>query len=411
MTASGQSVLYRYRALDGGGGIREGRLSAGSETDAVERLRRSGLRPLSVERHRVSALARELSVPGLGPRVKPAELAVTARQFATMIGAGIPLLRTLEVLQRQSRNPLLAATLDQLRLDVESGQSLSEAVAAHPRVFDRLFVSMIRAGEAAGALDVVLGQLAMSMERSVATRQKIRSAMTYPVAVLVMVVVVIAVMLTVVVPTFAGIYDDLDGTLPLPTRIVVGMSELVTARLPIVLAVLAITVTAVRRWKRTPNGRHRWDGAKLRLPLIGGLLRKSVMARFGRTMSVLTRSGVPVLETLRIAADTVGNEAVARALSATREAVRRGEPIAAHLATSSLFPPMVVQLIAVGEETGSLDKMFDVVGSTFEDEVETAVAGFAALIEPLLMAVIGVVVGGMVVALYLPMFRIIDLVQ
>ena len=410
MTAA-PSVLFRYRALDGGGGIREGRLSAGSENDALERLRRSGLRPLSVERHRVSALGRELSVPGLGPRVKPAELAVVARQFATMVAAGIPLLRTLEVLQRQTRNQFLASTLDQLRLDVESGQSLSDAVAAHPRVFDRLFVSMIRAGEAAGALDVVLGQLAVSMERSVAVRQKIRSAMTYPVAVLVMVLVVITAMLTFVVPTFAGVYEDLDGTLPLPTRVLVGLSDLLTDRLPLVLVALVTVVIAVRRWKRTANGRHRWDSAKLRLPLIGGLLRKSVMARFGRTMAVLTRSGVPVLETLRIAAETVGNEAVARALAGTRDAVRRGEPIAANLAASPLFPPMVVQLVAVGEETGSLEKMFDIVGSSFEDEVETAVAGFAALIEPLLMAVIGVVVGAMVIALYLPMFRVIDLVQ
>lgn len=410
MTAA-QSVLFRYRALDGGGGIREGRLSAGSENDAVERLRRSGLRPLSIERHRVSTLARELSVPGLGPRVKPAELAVVARQFATMVAAGIPLLRTLEVLQRQTGNQFLASTLDQLRLDVESGQSLSDAVAAHPRVFDRLFVSMIRAGEAAGALDVVLGQLAVSMERSVAVRQKIRSAMTYPVAVLVMVLVVITAMLTFVVPTFAGVYEDLDGTLPLPTRVLVGLSDLLTDRLPLVLVALATVVIVVRRWKRTANGRYRWDSAKLRLPLIGALLRKSVMARFGRTMAVLTRSGVPVLETLRIAAETVGNEAVARALAGTRDAVRRGEPIAANLAASPLFPPMVVQLVAVGEETGSLEKMFDIVGSSFEDEVETAVAGFAALIEPLLMAVIGVVVGAMVIALYLPMFRVIDLVQ
>lgn len=410
MTAA-PATLFRYRALDGGGGIREGRLTAGSEHDALERLRRSGLRPLSIERHRVSALARELSVPGLGPRVKPAELAVVARQFATMVAAGIPLLRTLEVLQRQTRNPMLASTLDQLQLDVESGQSLSDAVAAHPRVFDRLFVSMIRAGEASGALDIVLGQLAVGLERSVAVRQKIRSAMTYPVAVLVMVLAVITAMLTFVVPTFAGVYEDLDGTLPLPTRVLVGMSALLTARLPLVAVTLIAAVIVVRRWKRTANGRYRWDAAKLRLPLIGPLLRKSVMARFGRTMSVLTRSGVPVLETLRISAETVGNEAVARALSATRDAVRRGEPIAANLAADPLFPPLVVQLVAVGEETGSLEKMFDIVGSSFEDEVETAVAGFAALIEPLLMAVIGVVVGAMVIALYLPMFRIIDLVQ
>ena len=391
--------------------MREGTLVAETETLAVARIRRMGLRPISVREVRLRSVQRELSIPGLGPRVKGSELSVLVRQFATMIGAGVPLVRTLDVLRRQAENPLLVKTIDQLVLDVESGESLSRAVGRHPRVFDRLAVSMVRAGEAAGALDVVLLQLADTLERTVAMRRKIRSAMAYPVVVLGMVVAVVVAMLVFVVPTFAGIYDDLGGELPLPTRLLLGASDLVTARLPIVMLGSAVVIIAARRWSKTASGRYRLDELKLRLPLVGPLLRKSTLARFGRTMAVLTRSGVPVLETLRITGATVGNAVLARAIESTRDAVGRGEPIAENLERSGLFPAVVIQLVSVGEETGALDQMFEIVGSSFEEEVETAVAGFAALIEPVMMAFIGLVVGGMVVALYLPMFRIIDLVQ
>jgi len=352
-----------------------------------------------------------MSIPGLGPRVKPGELAVLSRQFATMVTSGVPLLRALVVLRDQTDNPLLTATFEQMRLDVEGGDSLSEAVSRHPAVFDRLFVSMIRSGEAAGALDLVLMQLATTLERSAAMRQKIRSAMAYPIAVLFMVLLVIVAMLTFVVPQFASIYADLGGSLPLPTRVLVGLSDVFSKQFPIVVVTIAVLGTVLSRWKRTESGTYHWDAMKLRLPLVGNLLLKSSMARFGRTMSVLTKSGVPVLETLQITSDTLGNEVLSSALLETREAVRRGEQIAPSLDRAGLFPAMVIQLVAVGEEAGALDRMFDTIGRSYEEEVETAVAGFAALIEPLLMAFIGVVVGAMVVALYLPMFRVIDLVR
>ena len=402
---------YRYRAIDGDSGVREGELRAVSEADAVARVRQLGLRPVSVKAARYRALRREYSLPGIGPRVKGTELAVLARQFATMVDAGVPLLRSLEVLRRQTDNTFLAQTIEQIGLDIESGESLSRAIGRHPKVFDHLFVSMVRSGEAAGALDVVLLQLATTLERRVAMAQKIRSALSYPLAVLVMVVGVVVAMLVIVVPTFAGIYDDLGGTLPLPTRLLITTSELMTSRLPILVVVTGGAGFLLRRWARTTSGRYRIDGLTLRLPLVGPLVRKSALARFGRTMAVLTRSGVPVLETLRITGETVGNAVLATAIEATREAVRRGEPMADRLERSGQFPALVVQLVSVGEETGALDQMFEIVGSSFEEEVEAAVAGFAALIEPLMMAVIGLVVGGMVVALYLPMFRIIDLVQ
>ncbi len=352
-----------------------------------------------------------MSIPGFGRRVKGGDLAILSRQFATMVNAGVPLLRALVVLRDQTDNTLLSSALDQIRLDVEGGDSLSDAISRHPRVFDRLFVSMVRSGEASGALDLVLQQLATTLERSAGMRQKIRSALAYPIAVLFMVVGVVIAMLTFVVPQFSSIYNDLGGTLPLPTRILVGFSDLFARQLPLLAFVTAALTLGWRRWKRTESGALHWDAMKLRLPLVGELLLKSSMARFGRTMSVLTKSGVPVLETLRITSETLGNAVLSRALLETREAVRRGEQIAPNLNKANVFPAMVVQLVAVGEEAGALDQMFDTIGRSYEDEVETAVAGFAALIEPLLMAFIGVVVGAMVVALYLPMFRVIDLVQ
>ncbi len=407
----GGAATFRYRAIDEDGAVRNGQLDGDSEAETVARLRRHGLRPVWVRRSRSAALGHDYSMPGRGPKVKGGELAVMARQFSTMINAGIPLLRTLEVLRRQADNPLLVSTLEQMRFDIEAGDSLSDAVSRHPRVFDRLFVAMIRSGEAAGALDIVLLQISTTLERAVAIRQKIRSALAYPTAVLFMVVGVIIAMLLLVVPVFAGLYDDLGGTLPLPTRLLVAASDTITNYVPYIAIGTAIAGFVLIRWKRTDQGRYRLDGLKLRLPLVGNLLRKSAVARFGRTMAVLTKAGVPVLETLRISADTVGNAVLSRTLSDTRDAVRSGEPIAANLARGEMFPPMVIQLVSVGEETGTLDQMFDTVGRTFEEEVETSVAGFAALIEPLMMALIGVVVGGMVIALYLPMFRLIELVQ
>ena len=322
---------FRYRAITEEDTVDDGVLTAASEQEAVDRIRRLGYRPISVTPTRGGSLQREYSIPGIGPRVKPAELAGLARQFATMINAGIPLLRTLEVLRRQSDNDLLAQTLDQVTLDIQSGESLSRAIARHPKVFDHLFVSMVQSGEAAGALDVVLLQLANTLERTVAMRQKIRSALAYPAAVMVMVIGVIAAMLILVVPTFGGIYDDLGGTLPLPTRILIQTSDLVTSRLPLVAVALIASVVGFRRWSKTTSGRRRIDRWKLRIPLAGPLVRKAALARFGRTMAVLTRSGVSVLDTLRITAETVGNSLIADALDATGDAVRRGEPIAEQL--------------------------------------------------------------------------------
>ncbi len=402
---------YGYVAVDSRGQRVSGELTAGSPQEAIDRIRRQQLRPVRLRVARPSVFAREFSVPGIGSAVKPRELAAFTRQFATMVGAGIPLIRSLTVLAEQNDNPLMIKVLEQTRFDVEAGDSLSRSIARHPKVFDHLYCSMVAAGEESGALEEVLRQLATSQERSVVVRQKIRSAMSYPIAVLVMVTGVIAVMLRFVVPRFATIYTDLGGTLPLPTRMLVAASDLVVQRsIPLVI-VIGLSVFGARRWLATEDGRFRWDSVKLRLPLVGTLIHKTVLARFGRTMAVLTAAGVPVLDTFAIAAQTVGNAAVTRALERVRDAIQRGEAIGPTMLEEPLFPVTMVQLISVGEESGSLDQMFSIVGDTYEEEVAAAVDGFSSLIEPLLMALIGLVVGGMVISLYLPMFRIIDFVQ
>ncbi len=404
-------VTYHYLAVDTRGQRIEGKLVAASKDEAVERVRRQQLRLLHLDRTRTSVLSAELSIPGIGDRVKGSELASFTRQFATMVGSGIPLIRTLTVLSDQSTNPVLAKTLTQVRFDVESGESLSRAIGRHPAVFDHLYCSMVAAGEESGALDAVLVQLAATQERSVAVRRKLRSAMSYPMAVLVMVIGVVAVMLRFVVPRFSAIYVDLGGTLPLPTRMLVAASDLVVGNSLWLVAGSVGIVFAVRHWHATDRGRYLWDRTKLRLPLIGSLVHRTVLARFGRTMAVLTAAGVPVLDTFAIASETVGNRAVEQALDRIREAVQRGEAIGATMLTEPIFPATMVQLISVGEESGTLDQMLAIVADTFEDEVSASVDGFSSLIEPLLMALIGLVVGAMVISLYLPMFRIIDYVQ
>ncbi len=410
-TAGRVLETFDYVAVDVRGERVSGQLTAGSPQEAIDRIRRQQLRPVRLRTARPSVFSREFSIPGIGASVKPRELAAFTRQFATMVGAGIPLIRSLTVLAQQNENPLLVKVLEQTRFDVEAGDSLSRSIARHPKVFDHLYCSMVAAGEESGALEEVLRQLATSQERAVVVRQKIRSAMSYPTAVLVMVTGVIAVMLRFVVPRFAAIYTDLGGTLPLPTRLLVAASDLVVRRSIPLLIVIAVLVYGFRRWKHTAEGRFRWDSIKLGMPLLGTLIHKTVLARFGRTMAVLTGAGVPVLDTFAIAAQTVGNAAVTRALERVRDSIQRGEPIGPTMLDEPLFPATMVQLISVGEESGSLDQMFSIVGDTYEEEVAAAVDGFSSLIEPLLMALIGLVVGGMVISLYLPMFRIIDFVQ
>jgi type IV pilus assembly protein PilC len=328
-----------------------------------------------------------------------------------MINSGLSLIRSLHILTDQTDNKKLAAVVTEVRLDVEKGASLSQALSRHPKVFNRLYVSMVRAGETGGVLDSVLLQVADIIEKQVELKRKIKSAMTYPVAVLCLVLLIVTAMLIFVVPTFETLYSDLGGTLPLPTRMLLAVSGFATKFAPLILVFDVLAAFGFKRWIQSDGGRARWDAFKLRVPIFGKLVHKTALTRFSRTFAVLLRSGVPILESLEITAETVNNTVVAAAIKDTQDAVRRGESVATPLAQHAVFPPMVVQMLAVGEETGQVDTMLEKVADFYDQEIEATVDALTSLLEPLLIVVMGGAVGGMVVALYMPMFQIINLVK
>jgi type IV pilus assembly protein PilC len=401
---------YAYKVRDREGKMLGGTLEAESEEAVVSRLRQMGFAPISIEAEKGAGLKTEVRLPGTG-RVKLKDLAVFSRQFATMINSGLSLLRALTILGEQTGNKRLGQVITVVRTEVEKGTSLSAAMAKHPKIFNRLYVSMVRAGEIGGFLDQVLVKVAETFEKEVALRGKIRSAMTYPVVVFAMVLLIVTSMLIFIVPTFEGLYESLGGTLPLPTRMLIGASQGVRRYFLLVLLAVVVAVFAFRRWKATPAGRYRIDQFKLKVKVFGPLFHKTALSRFSRTLATLIRSGVPILQALEIVADTVNNEVISRAVRDVQDSVREGESLATPLSKHPTFPAMVVQMMAVGEETGALDTMLSKVADFYDQEVEAAVASLTSMIEPILIAVMGAAVGGMVVALYLPLFNIINLVK
>jgi type IV pilus assembly protein PilC len=400
---------YNYRVRDRSGNMIKGTLEADSEPLVLQRLREMGYTPLEVlqEKKKIGQIKITLR-PG---RVKLKELSIFCRQFATMVNSGLPILRSLAILADQTESDELAKVVTAVRLDVEQGSSLSLAMAKHPKAFNDLFIAMVKSGEAGGVLDDVLLSLADMIEKEVKLRSKIKSAMTYPVAVLGLVILIMAAMLLFVVPQFKSIYAQLDSGLPLPTQILLSMSDGVKSYWYLVGAAIAAFVFAFRRYKRTEAGRAQIDAIKLKVPVFGSLFHKTALSRFSSTLGMLLKSGVPILQALDIVSDTVNNKVVSNAVVATQNSVRQGESIAKPLAKYPVFPGMVVQMLAVGEETGQIDSMLEKVAEFYNSEVEAQVDALTSLIEPLLIAVIGGCVGAAVVALYMPMFNIIKLIK
>jgi type IV pilus assembly protein PilC len=328
-----------------------------------------------------------------------------------MVNSGLPILRALAILSEQTQNKELAKILVEVRMAVEQGSSLSGALEKHPKAFNDLFVSMVRAGETGGVLDDVLLDLADMIEKEVELRRRIKSAMTYPVVVLVMVMGIMAIMLLFIVPQFETIYADLGSKLPMPTRILLAVSDAVRTYWWMVLGVTIAGLWFFRRYKKTPEGRLRVDQLKLKTPVFGPLFHKVALARFASTFGMLLKSGVPILQAMDIVKDTVNNKVLSRAVDDVKGSIREGESIAKPLAKHEVFPPMVVQMLAVGEETGAVDTMLDKVAQFYNQEVEATVDALTSLIEPLMIAAIGGAVGAAVIALYLPMFNIINLIQ
>jgi type IV pilus assembly protein PilC len=341
-------------------------------------------------------------------KVPDRNLAVFTRQFSVMIDAGLPLVQCLELLGKEEPDKRLATAIDQVREDVESGSSLSEAMHRRPYAFDALYSNMVAAGEAGGILDTILQRLSDFIEKQAKLKAQVRSAMIYPIAVLSIAVIVVFVILWKVVPTFTSLFEGLNATLPLATRVVIWMSKKLIIAMPFLFAGGVLTGYLFRRYYATPDGRLRVDNIMLRMPLIGKIFRKVAVARFCRTLSTLMSSGVPILEGLDITAKTSGNAVVEKAINEARSHIERGETIAAPLRETGVFPPMVAQMIGAGESTGALDAMLAKIADFYEDEVDLAVAGLLTLLEPVMICVLGVIVGGIVVSMYLPLFELIS---
>jgi type IV pilus assembly protein PilC len=402
---------FSYKVRDKSGKLVEGQLEAENAQLVVSKLRSMGYVPIEIEQQGGKSLSRDLKIPFLSDRIKLKDVSVFSRQFATMISSGLSMLRSLYILAEQTESKPLAAVVNQVRQDVERGASLSAALAKHPKAFNRLYVAMVRAGEAGGVLDSVLQRLATTIEKQVELRRKVKSAMTYPAVVSCLVLLLVTAMLLFVIPMFQNIYGSLGGKLPMPTQILINISNVVRKLWFIVFAAEGAAVFAFRKWINSEEGRKRWDTIKLKAPVFGALAKKTALARFGRTLSALVRSGVPILESLDIVAETSGNWVVSEAVRDTQQQVKRGEPLSKRLEMHPVFPPMVVQMMTVGEETGALDEMLDKIADFYDQEVEATVNALTSLIEPILIVIMGVVIGGMIIALYLPMFDVINLIK
>lgn len=403
-----ETYAYRVRTKDGR--VVTGSMEASGEGAVASRLRAQGLIPVQINKEAKVSAKTEIHI--LPEKVGLKDLAVFSRQFATMINSGLSLLRTLNILAEQTENSLLAKTIGLLRDDVERGSSLSGAMSKHPKVFSNLFVSMVKAGETGGQLDTVLMRVADNFEADYKLRQKVKSAMTYPVVVAGIAGLLVTIMLLFVVPTFANMFTGLGGELPLPTKILMALSNSAKFLVPLgILLSVAGFIAYKKAHKANANFRLKADTLKLKVPIFGALFQKVAVSRFARTLGLLLRAGVPVLQALDIVGDSTGSEVLARSAGDVKESVRSGETFAGPLSKHNVFPPMVVQMISVGEDTGALDSMLDKISDFYDQEVESTTEQLTSLIEPIMIAVLGGVVGAMVIALYMPMFKIFDLVK
>ena len=402
---------YEYKVRDRSGSMKTGTIEADSPTQVASKLKSMGFAPISITQAN-TGLKTELKIPGFGtPKVKLKDLAVFSRQFATMVNSGLSLLRALNILTEQTENKELARVLGEVRNEIETGNSLSQGMAKFPDVFPPLMVNMCRAGEVGGFLDTVMLQIAANYEAEVKLRGKVKAAMTYPVVVLCIALLAVVGMLLFIVPTFAGLFKTLGGTLPFPTRVLVILSSgLKVAIIPVIILIIAAR-QVWKRIKRREEVRNIVDPLKLKLPVFGELFQKIALTRFARNLGTMMKSGVPILQSLDIVAETTGNIVLERATRAVQESVRTGESLARPLTEHPVFPPMVVQMMAVGEDTGALDTMLMKIAEFYDQEVEATTESLTALIEPLMIAFLGGIVGSMIVALYMPIFKIFDLIK
>jgi type IV pilus assembly protein PilC len=405
------TATFEYKVRDKAGKLKTGKLEAETQSQVANKLKSMGYAPLSITEAN-AGLNKELSIPGLGKKkVKLKDLAVFSRQFATMINSGLSLLRALSILTEQTENKELARILGEVRNDIETGSSLSVGMAKHPDVFPPLMVNMCRAGEVGGFLDMVLLQIAENYEAEVKLKGKVKAAMTYPVVVFVIAVLAVIGMLLFIVPVFVGLFADFDSQLPAPTRFLVFLSGLMKFMAPLGLIGFIAFMITWPKVKRKEQVRNVLDPLKLKLPVFGLLFQKIALARFARNLGTMMKSGVPILQSLDIVASTTGNVVLERAIRDVQESVRSGEALAQPLTNHPVFPPMVVQMMAVGEDTGALDTMLHKISEFYDQEVEATTEALTALIEPIMIVVIGAIIGAMIIALYMPIFTLMNVIN
>lgn len=416
---------FKYVARDAAGKRVTQTVDAASKEEVMEGLRRQDLTVLSLAEEGAAAPAAprggvdkgpkksiwNIQLGGSAPRVTGEMLVIFTRQFSTMIGAGIPVLECLNILQEQAEDPGFNRALGNIVEDVRGGSDLSAALGKHPKCFERIYINMIKAGEASGQLDTILQRLAEYLESSEKLKREIKGAMTYPVVSLVMILGITIFLLVFIIPKFQEIFKVMGGQLPLPTRIVLGISKIMTAYWAESLILIAGLFLLIKWWKSTDSGGYAWDRMLLKAPVFGQLIQKVALSRFSKTFATLLRSGVPILGALEIVASTAGNRVVEEAVNNARESIRQGENLAKPLGESPVFPPMVVRMIAIGEKSGALEQLLEKISEFYDQQVEATVESLTSLIEPLMIGVMGIVVGGIVLAVFLPIFKMQEMMR
>jgi type IV pilus assembly protein PilC len=423
---------FTYVAMDSHGKESKGTLEVSSQNEAIGRVKEMGLFPtkiVEVDKEKPSAKGDKkaagkpaakakgkkggganinIKIPGLSGKVKSKVLTTFTRQLATLVDAGLPLLRGLRVLEKQEKNPTLKSIINELAIAIEGGSTFSEALSQHPKVFNRLFVNMVKAGELGGVLEVVLSRLSEFMEKAQKIKGKVIAAMFYPVAVLVVATAILIVLMVKVVPSFKQVFEGMGMQLPAFTRLVLGISEIIKDHIFYALIALVAVVVMFMVFVRTKFGRHTWDKIRLKLPAVGPVVSKVAISRFSRTLGTLVSSGVPILQALTIVKETAGNVIIANAVGAVHESVKEGETITAPLEASGVFPPMVISMVDVGEQTGALPEMLLKIADNYDDEVDNAVAAMTSLLEPIMIVFLAVIVGSIVIAMFLPLIDMMN---
>jgi len=397
---------FSWEARSKAGSTQKGVMEAGSALQVEAQLKRYGFNGITVKEEG-RGLNMELKLPGRkGGKVDTKDLVVFTRQFATMIDSGLPLVQCLDILGGQQENKTFKEVLLKVKENVESGSTFADALAKHPKVFDQLYVNLVAAGEVGGILDTILSRLAAYIEKAMKLAKQVKGAMVYPATIMAIAVVVVGVILVFVIPTFAKMFADFGGELPAPTRIVIALSNFLTKYILVIIAALFGIKYAVGKYYQTPKGRRVIDSLALKAPVVGPLIRKVAVAKFTRTLGTMISSGVPIMDGLEIVAKTAGNKIVEEAIYKVRQSISEGKTIAEPLAESGVFPAMVVQMISVGEATGAMDAMLNKIADFYDDEVDDAVGALTSMMEPMLMVFLGTTVGGLVIAMYLPIFKL-----